>query len=248
MYKYGFIGPTTREAMIEDTTPRGTGPGTHSEPLLPPDVVRVGTGIGISDYTTEGVEEAIRRYWGCVDEVIKEGAQRTFLAGFPISAQLGRARALQLFDETSQKTGLPASSDAEATIESIKHLGVSRLTIASRWADDLNRKLAGYLGDAGIEVLHVTSANQWVRDAHAMSIDQGVKLSFQLGKQALRNAPNAQGLLIPGGSWRPLAAIAVLEEEHGVPVFSNPTAIPWRLIHDGLAAAVQGWGRLLATP
>ena len=57
MYKYGYIGPTTREVMIEDTKPRGVGPGIHSEPLLPPDVVRVGTGIGIRDYTPEGVEE-----------------------------------------------------------------------------------------------------------------------------------------------------------------------------------------------
>ena len=248
MYKYGYIGPTTREVMIEDTKPRGVGPGIHSEPLLPPDVVRVGTGIGIRDYTPEGVEEAIVRYRACVDEVVKEGAQRTFLAGFPISAQLGRKRALALFEETAQRTGLPASSDAEATIESMKHLGVTRVAVASRWAEELNANLAQYLRDGGMEVLHVTSAGQWVQQAHAMSIDEGIKLSLQLGKQAIKSSHGAQGLLIPGGSWRPLAAIAFLEEEYGLPVFSNPTAVPWVLIHEGIAPPVRGWGTLLATP
>ncbi len=237
MYKYGVIGPTTG----------GDGPAA-SEPLLPDDVVRVSTGIGISDYTVTGVEDGMSRYWDCVDEVMKGGAQRTFLAGFPIAAQLGRERALKIYQETTQKTGVPASSDAEATIESMKHLGVTRVTVASRWAEELNNKLIGYLNHAGIEVLYITSVGQWAREAFAMSVEQGIKLAFQLGREAVKNAPQAEGLLMPGGTWRILAAIPILEEDSGKPVFSNPTAVPWRLIHDGVAPPVKGWGRVLESP
>ena len=45
-----------------------------------------------------------------------------------------------------------------------------------------------------------------------------------------------------------VAAIPILEEDFGKPVFSNPTAVPWRLIHDGIAPPVKGWGHLLETP
>ena len=42
-------------------------PNPQPEPLLPPDIRRISTSIEISDYTTEGVHEAIgKRYWGCV--------------------------------------------------------------------------------------------------------------------------------------------------------------------------------------
>ena len=237
MYKYGVIGPTAggdgREA---------------AEPLLPEDVVAVSNGIGIKDYTVDGVEDGMSRYWGCVDQVVKGGAQRIFQAGFPIASQLGRSRALKIYQETTEKTGLPASSDAEATIESMQHLGVTRITIASRWAKELNDKLTQYLTEAGFEVLHITSVGQWAKEAFAMSVEEGVKLAFQLGREAMKAAPQAEGMLMPGGTWRIFAAIPILEEDFGKPVFSNPSAIPWRLIHDGVAPPVKGWGRLLETP
>lgn len=236
-YRFGVIGPTTGGPERPD-----------SERLLPPDVEQINTGIAIADYTTAGVEEAIGRYWTCMDEVVRRGAQRTFLAGFPISAQLGRQRALKLFDEAAARTGVPASSDAEATIESIKHLGVTRVAVASRWAKELNDKLIQYLSEGGIEVLYITAAGQWAKEAFAMSIEQGVKIAFQLAREALRAAPAAEGLLMPGGTWRILAAIPIIEDDFGKPVFSNPTALPWRIMHDGMAPPVKGWGRLLENP
>lgn len=238
-YKYGVIGPVMRDP---------TAGSPMAEPLLPPDVVRVATGIGIKDYTTEGVEDGMSRYWDCVDYVMKGGAQRTFLAGFPIAAQLGRERALKTFAETSRKTGVPASSDAEATIECMKHFGVTRIAVASRWAPEMNDLLIKYLTDAGFEVLYITTAGQWAAEAFAMSIEEGIKKAFQLAREAMKNAPQAEGLLMPGGTWRILAAIPVLEDDFAQPIFSNPTAVPWRLMHDGIAPAVPGWGRVLANP
>ena len=80
-----------------------------------------------------------------------------------------------------------------------------------------------------------------------MSIEEGVKLAFQLGREAMRRAPNAEALLLAGGAWRSLAALPILEEDYGIPVVTNPIAPIWRLIHDGIAPPVEGWGRLLAS-
>ncbi|MCC7486270.1 MAG: hypothetical protein IT529_14965 [Burkholderiales bacterium] len=43
-------------------------------------------------------------------------------------------------------------------------------------------------------------------------------------------------------------AVPILEEDHGVPVVTNPIAQVWRLMHEGVAPPVTGWGRLLAAP
>jgi arylmalonate decarboxylase len=222
-------------------------PMSQPEPLLPADIKKISCSIEISDYTTEGVDEAIRaRYWTCVDELVKQGAASITLLGLPIASQLGRTRVVELQEETRRRTGVFADSHAEATIDAMRHLGMRRIAIASRWSDELNRKLTAYLTSADFEVLTVTSAGQWAKQAFSMSIEEGVKLAFQLGREAMRKAPQADGLLLPGGAWRSLAAVPILEEDSGKPVVTNPIAQVWRLISQGVAPPVQGWGTLLA--
>jgi arylmalonate decarboxylase len=218
------------------------------EPLLPPDVKNISSQLDITNYPTGNVDEAIRtRYWVCVDELVKQGANRITLTGFPISSQLGRPRALELLQETTKRTGVPADSHGEVSVDAMRHLGMKRIAIASRWSEELNGKLTAYLAHAGFEVLSVTSAGQWAKEAGAMSIEGGVRLAFQLAREAMRKAPDADGLLMPGGAWRSLAAVPILEEDFGKPVVTNPVAQVWRLIALGIAPPVKGWGRLLAT-
>jgi arylmalonate decarboxylase len=181
-----------------------------------------------------------------VDELVKQGANSISLVGFPISSQLGRPRVLELLQETTRRTGVPADSHAEAAIDAMRHMGMRRIAIASRWTDELNGKVRAYLEAAGFEVLTVTSAGQWAKQAFSMSIEEGVKLAFQLAREAMRKAPDADGLFLVGGAWRSLAAVPILEEDFGKPVVTNPIAEVWRLISQGIAPPVQGWGRLLA--
>ncbi len=56
-------------------------PHPQPEPLLPPDVKIVERSIEISDYTKDGVNEAIeQRYWPCADALVREGAKSINLA------------------------------------------------------------------------------------------------------------------------------------------------------------------------
>ena len=222
-------------------------PMSQPEPLVPASIRRIAVALDISDYTTEGVEEGIReRYWKCVDQLVQDGADSITLRGFPIASQLGRKRLVELLEETRQRTGLVADAHAEATIAAMQHLGMQRIAIASRWSDELNQKLVAYPEGAGFEVLAVTSVGQWAKQAFSMSIEEGVKLAFQLSREAMRKAPSADGLLLPGGAWRSLAAIPILEEDFGKPVVTNPITEVWRLIAAGVAPPVKGWGRLLS--
>ena len=228
------------------------GPDRHPmpqpEPLLPPDIRKVSASIEISDYTHDGVQSAIReRYWGCVDQLVGEGANSITLAGFPIASQLGRPRVLELQEETARRTGVIADSHAEASIAALRRMGANRIAIASRWTGELNEALMAYLKHANVEVLTITTAGQWAKQAFSMSIEEGVKLAFQLGRQAMRQAPKAEALFLAGGAWRSLAAVPILEEDFGIPVVTNPIAQVWRLIDAGIAPPVKGWGRLLAS-
>lgn len=239
-YVWGLINPTVGAEEL--------GSNEKAERLLPLDVVTVSNGLGISDYTVEGVDEAIGRYDSLVADLVGQGAQRIVLAGIPISVQLGRKQVLELMEHTQERFGVPGDAAAEAVVAAMQHLGVSRIAVGSRWADEVNDALIRYFAEAGIEVLTITSEGQWAKQAFAMSFELGVKLAFQLGREAMRRAPEAEALLLPGGTWRPLAAVPILEEDYGKPVFTNGNTRAWRIIHDGHAPAVSGWGKLLATP
>jgi len=79
-------------------------PHPQPQPLLPPDIRRVSSALNISDYTNDGVNEAVeKRYWPCVDELVRQGAQSICLAGFPIASQLGRDRVLDLQEKTKAR-------------------------------------------------------------------------------------------------------------------------------------------------
>lgn len=237
-YIWGFVGPVagSSEGRLED----------RPQPLLPPNVVEITSGLGISDYTLEGVDEAIGRYWDCVDRLKAQGAQRIVLGGVPISSQLGRPRVQKLIEETQTRAGLPADSTNEAIIAALDFLGIDEIAIASRWAAQLNEAMSNYLGLAGIRIGAVTSEGQWASEAFSMSIERGFVLAMRLGREAMKQSPRARALLLPGGTWRSLAAVPLLEEEFGVPVLTNGVVTAWRFINEGLAPPVEGWGRLLA--
>ena len=239
-YCWGVIAPA-RGDETGDASPQ-------SESLLPPEVVTLSNVLGIEDYTVQGVEDAMGRYADCVQDLVSRGAQRVSLNGIPISVQLGRERVLELIEDTQSNLGVPGDTAGEAVVAAMHHMGVSKIAVGSRWADQVNEALVRYLDHAGIEVLTVTSRGQWAQQAFSMSIEMGVKLAFELGREAMRAAPHADALFLPGGAWRPLPAVPILEEDYGKPVFTNGNTRAWRLIHDGIAPPVPGWGRLLTSP
>lgn len=242
-FRYGMLTPGTREAA------ELRGSSGNAEQLLPPDIAQVVVHLGAVDYTDQsGVEEVMADYWAKVDQLVRQGVDRITIRGFPVSANLGRSRVLKLLEETTSKTGLPANTDAEAVVAAFEYLGVRHIAVGSRWHDEMNQAVVKYLGEAGLEVVAITSAGQHVADAHAMSVEMGIRLAIQLGREAMRKAPQAEGLFLAGGAWRSLAAVPVLEEDFGKPVVTNPIATAWTLIHTGIAPPVHGWGRLLASP
>jgi len=77
------------------------------------------------------------------------------------------------------------------------------------------------------------------------------ELALELGAQALRDVPQAQALLLPGGLWYAIHAVPLLEAEFGKPVLLNITSTT----RSALAAAPQPlkikpdpkWGKVMAS-
>ena len=238
-FRYGVIHPRAHEDVQR-------GPGYQFYRLVPLDVMEISTGLGLENYTEEGVERAIANYWRCVDLLAQEKSDVIIFGGAPISAVLTRPRVVALLNQTKEKTGIPADAPLEALIAAMKHFGFTRIAVGSRWADKVNDAIVRYLAHGGIEVVGITKRNQWASDAFAMTFEQGLDMALEVGREAATSWPDAEAVSVPGGAAMSLHVIPALENEFRKPAFTNMSVEVWNdLVRPGIIAPVQGWGRLL---
>lgn len=239
-FRYGVIQPRAHEEVQRARS-------YQLYRLLPLEFMEISTGLGLENYTKDGVEKAINNYWTCVDRLAKEKVDHIIFSGAPISAMLTRPRVLQLLRETKERTGISADAPLEALIAAMKHLGLSRLSVGSRWADPVNDAIKRYLEAGGIDVVGITKRNQWASDSFAMTLEQGLEMALDVGREAAKTWPEAEAISVPGGAAMSLHVIPAIEEEYGKPAFTNMSAEVWNdLVRPGIIPPVQGWGRLLA--
>ena len=243
-FRWGNVAPTQIGQRVR------RGPTYQFYKIVPNDVMEIDAGRGLEEELEAGhFDQAKSNYWEAVQQLAEEKVDIIIIGGVPVSANLGRTEILGLIDQTKAKTGIPATSPAEAILAGMHHLGLHSITIGSRWGDELNQKLVRYLTEGGLEVATITTRAQSVAVAHRMSFEEGLETSLAVGREAAAAAPQADAILVPGGAAMSLHVIPVLEQEFGKPVITNLSAEVWQvLVHPGIIPPVQGWGALLSRP
>lgn len=237
-YKWGSILPTKSDLH--------RGAGYQFYRIVPLDVMEISVGLGITDYTNQGVKDAIWNFDNCVARLIDEKVDHILLAGAPISAQLGRDRVLELLNDAHTRSGSTTDTPLEAVIASMKHLGIDKLAVGSRWDDELNDAVSRYFTSAGITITGITKRGQWAKQAFGMSFEEGLELALEVGREAAE-FPETQAVYVAGGASMSLHVIPKLEEEFGIPYFTNMSAEVWNgLVRPGIIDPPLGWGKLLS--
>lgn len=218
--------------------------------IAPEGTVLITTGLNLQEYTLASVEQNLPTLWERFDLLAKKRSDRISLSGVPVASALGRKKMREILDEASQRTGVVCDTDLEAHIAAMKHLGVGKVALATRWPEAVNSMLSRYLADAGIEAVACRSRARTLAENKMTLASEDHELALDLGRQVLREAPEAEGLLMPGGLWFAIYAVPILEAEFGKPVFLNITSTTWAALH-AAGAKVQirpdpRWGRIMA--
>lgn len=219
--------------------------------VAPDGMMLVTTGLNLKEYSLAAVESELPALWRAFDMLVKKKVDRIAMSGVPVASVLGRKKMLEILAEAQQRTGLPCDTDLEAHIATLKHFGATKIALATRWPDAVNTALTSYLAEAGIEVLACCARGRSLDQNKVSSAADDHLLALELGGQALRQAPQAQALLLPGGLWYAIHAVPQLEAEFGKPVLLNILSTTWAALH-----AVRGnmqqrpdprWGKVLAS-
>lgn len=219
--------------------------------VAPEGMMLVTTGLNFQGHSLAALENELPLFWQRVDLLAKKKVDRIALSGVPVASFLGRKRMLETLAQAQERSGIPCDTDLEAHIAVLKHLGATRIALATRWHETTTSLLTRYLAEAGIEVIANHSrpsafSQQRNADAHADHL-----LALELGGEALREAPDAQAVLMPGGLWHAMHAVPLLEAEHGKPVLLNILSTTWAALHAaGKRMQVRPdprWGKVLAS-
>jgi maleate cis-trans isomerase len=184
------------------------------------------------------------------DLLARKKVDRISLSGVPVASALGRKRMLEILADGAARTGLPCDTDLEAHIATLQHFGATKIALATRWPDAVNAALTRYLADAGIEAIACRSRPRTLAENKHTIAAEDHELALELGRQVMRETPQAQALLMPGGLWFAIHAVPILEAEFGRPVLLNITSTTRAALHAAgprmLHRPDPRWGKVMA--
>jgi len=203
--------------------------------------------VGLSEFTSQDVERVFAPVDSYLDKLMERRVDIVVQSGVPLPALIGVAAHDRLIAHIADYTKRPATSSVLGVVEAAKQLGITNIALANKWSDAMNATLAEFFARANIAVTGVASKVLLPSQFQKMSGEDNIELAYALGRQALRDLPNADGLYIGGGAWLSQPVAEALEAEFGRPVITNVSA----MIRNVLTllkcwTPIPGHGRLLA--
>ena len=223
--------------------------------VAPEGMMLVTTGLNLQGHSLDAVERELPAFWRAVDLLAKKKVDRIALSGVPVATYLGRKRMLEILAEAEQRSGIACDTDLEAHIAALKHLGATRIALATRWHEPTNTALTRYLNEAGIEVIALAARGSTLEQHKNADPAADHQLALDLAAQAMRDAPDtqrrAEAIMMPGGLWHAMHAVPLIEAQYGKPAILNILATTWAALHAAGSRMLHRpdarWGKLLAS-
>ena len=95
----------------------------------------------------------------------------------------------------------------------------------------MNAILGAFFAAGGVSMIGVNSRAMIPADFVKISSQDNLTLAYELGRGALQQFPDADGVYIGGGAWLTLPVITKLEAEFGKPVLTNQVSTAWHVLH-----------------
>ena len=199
--------------------------------LVPKGIMMVAIPVGLSEFTRADVE----RVFAPIDEqvalLVERGVDIILQSGVPLPILAGPDFLARLLARIEAKAKVPATSTVLGVAAAARHLGIKKIAVANKWNDQMNKTLAEFFAKDGVSLVGVNSRTMRPNEFVALDRTEHITLAHELGRGALENFPEADGVYIGGGSWLTLPVITTLEEEFAKPVITNQVATVWHLLN-----------------
>lgn len=230
--RIGFIVPSmTAETML------------YEFPMVaPPGVAMVATNLSIQHLVRENIGKSLEYLRAAAAELARAQVDVIVLGGSPPVTYGGIGFDKEIARQIAEVTAIPGTTSQTGAVEALRKLGVHKVIIASPFAADQNLLLKTFLEDSGFSVVGVKGLALPLIDIGRMP----ASASYQLAKEAFREAPDAEGIYMPCAQMPTFRNIAALERDLGVPVVTSFQGMLWHVFEMlRIREPINGYGRLL---
>jgi maleate cis-trans isomerase len=216
--------------------------------MAPPDVMSIYIPIGLQEFTVKDVNRVFEPLDGLIDQLLERDVDLILQGGVPLPLVTGVKAHDKLLDHIAKRSGLPVSSSVTAVTAAAKHLGLKKIVTCNKWSAEMNKVLVEFFARDGVTV--IGSASEPMAPVNFLKMDTraGLELAYELGRRAILEHPDCDGLYCGGGAWLIQPAMEALEKEFGIPCISNQDSQLWHeLTLTDYWKPRPGFSRLLAS-
>jgi maleate cis-trans isomerase len=214
--------------------------------LAPDGMMMILLPVGLREFTLTDVERAFAPLEDYIAGLLKQEVNIIVQGGVPPALLMGLERHDTLLARIKEISGLAASSTTLNVVAAAKSLGIKHIACANKWNSTMNNVLTAFFAREGIQVAGISSKSMVPDEFLKMKGGEGLQLAYELGRGALKENPDADGLYIGGSAWLTFPIVEPLEKEFGKPVVTNANATLWHLCHLlDYWKPIRGYGRLL---
>ena len=138
--------------------------------------------------------------------------------------------------------GVPASSTSLAFVKAIQTLGMTRVAVAATYPEALAAEFVGFLGEGGIQVVHLDSLGIWTA-VEVGHVGRGQVIEFLRAN----NHADAEAVIVPDTALHTTAFLSALDSAVGKPVLTANQVTMWEALRlGGQVWRQRGFGQLFA--
>lgn len=198
--------------------------------LAPPGMMAVFISVGVTEFSGKEMDRVFAPLDALLDQLMGRHVDLVLQAGTPLAVLMGVDAHDRMIAHMQARTGKPATSTVLSVTRAARHLGMKKIALVNKWSDAMNRTLADFYAREGIEVCGTATREMSPSDFVRIPADDHIQMAYELGKKALRENPDCDGIYLGGGTWISEPVTRLLEQETGKLVICNQTAQMWDIL------------------
>ena len=185
------------------------------------------TMLGPLDMSPEGMVGMFAQIEHATKMVALAGPDMIIQDGVPISIASGIGTDKRIIALMEKVSGLPCTTQITAVVEALRFLEINKiLVITGYFREEINKILYKFMEESGFTVVSTTDLGiDWHNTA-----DTSPYAYYRPAKALYQKFPEAQAVVICGGSTLQNDVIEPLETDLGIPVITQKSAALWQIL------------------
>jgi maleate isomerase len=207
--------------------------------MAPEGVTLATATASVWELTPEELKRSAEQSIRAAREMARIGCSSVVIGGVPVGFAAGYPSVQALVDELQGESGVPTTSSLLCQNAALKAVGAKKVVVL-RTGEPRNDQHMREVEGLGCTILDIRGVK-----GNVYRVPPPAEHTLELGRQILKDNPEADTLHCPSPHWPMAANIEALEQEFHVNVVTAGQAITWHALRlAGITDSISGYGRL----